>query len=397
LKLYNELSKSSEAILYMCRACKLQFPNIPMSLSYNMTNSTSTELSSINVKFEALDEKIANILTSTLTTSGNSDNNPAALRTIGKKLEALEQQIALSCHTMTAHAAARGPEHVSPKIPSYSDIANSSPAPKNSTTKANEQTMARSPNVSFEPDKCVVVHSFEHKSLAVNNIAIRQRIGTLIDNPVITFLNKYDNNDPKLIIQFDRKASVDALLAAWNPETEQCKIRCTQKPTSKPEGICFGVPTFISDEALLSGIQNSFPNCVKVIRFMTKAKRPMGTVKLVFLDSDDLLQVITDGIYLRDFCLKLSVQQANPPRPKPTQCYNCWGYGHYAIRCTSGKICRLCSETITPENDHMNCSNGPRCCNCGSEDHQASDHEQCSSFKKVLQKLQDRATHSPPA
>lgn len=253
-------------------------------------------------------------------------------------------------------------------------------------------TKPRNNRVDFDPNKCVVVHSFENKSLAFNHVAIRHSISNILDSPIIMFLKKFehDRNDPKLMIQFEKSSSVDQLLEKWNPTAETCKLRRPQRPSPRSDGICFGVPETVSEVDLLNHVKQSYPSCEKVIRFMTKTKSATSTVKLIFNEMDELRQAIDNGIYIQKLCLKLRVEKARPPRPRPLQCYQCWGYGHLASNCSSDKVCRRCSGTITSGADHKDCGNSPKCCNCGSLDHDATNHSDCPLFNKILQKLTDR-------
>ena len=246
-------------------------------------------------------------------------------------------------------------------------------------------------HVDFIPSNCVVLHNFVNKSLAVNHIAIRQSISKMLDNPVITFLNKFehDKNEPKLIIQFAKSSSASTLLTKWDSSIEKCDIRRPLKPAPMSDGICFGVPKNISDTVLLEYVKASFPSCEKVIRFLDKNQQTTGTVKRIFKESDHLHNAIEKGIYIQDLCLILRVERARAPKPRPLQCYQCWGYGHTAAKCKSDKICRQCSSKITSENDHKSCGN-KKCCNCGSLDHNATSHSDCPMYKKIMQKLTEK-------
>ena len=279
-------------------------------------------------------------------------------------------------------------------IKTFSSVVKS-PNQPDATLVSHPKTAKLRPNrVDFDPSKCVVVHSFGNKALALNHVAIRHSISNLLDNPIIMFLNRFehDKNDPKLMIQFEKSSSVDQLLEKWNPTTENCKLRRPQRPSPRMEGICFGVPENISENELLDYVKLTYPSCDKVVRFMSRNKTASGTVKFIFKEMNDLHNAIEDGIYIQQLCLKLNVERARPPKPRPLQCYNCWGYGHLASKCSSNKICRRCSEEIPPENDHKNCTNPLKCCNCGSLDHDATSHSDCPLFERVLQKLSNRET-----
>ena len=192
------------------------------------------------------------------------------------------------------------------------------------------------------------------------------------------------------MIQFEKSSSVDQLLEKWNPTTEKCKVRKPQRPSPRSDGICFGVPKNISEDELLKYVRQDYPSCERVIRFLTKSKTTTGTVKLVFKETNDLLKAIDSGIYIQQLCLKLNVERAKPPKPRPLQCYQCWGYGHVASNCSSNKVCRRCSENITADADHKDCNNPPKCCNCGSREHDATSHNDCSFYNQILKKLNSR-------
>ena len=166
---------------------------------------------------------------------------------------------------------------------------------------------------SFNPDNCVVIHNFKNKSLAVNHIAIRHSISNLLDQPVIDFINLYDKNIPKLMVQFEKSSSITEILEKWNPAKELCEIRQPQKLSFRPEGICFGVPRDISETEMLDYVKTDYPLCQKAKRFMSKTKTPTGTVKLIFENEDELSRAIKDGIYIQQLCLKLVIERAKPP------------------------------------------------------------------------------------
>ena len=65
---------------------------------------------------------------------------------------------------------------------------------------------------------------------------------------------------------------------------------------------------------MLASVKAQFHSCFQVVRFKTKQKQPMGTVKLLFNNPEDLDQAAENRIYIQNICLKLSVERA---RPKP--------------------------------------------------------------------------------
>ena len=62
-----------------------------------------------------------------------------------------------------------------------------------------------------------------------------------------------------------------------------------------------------------------------------------------------------------------------------------------AVKCTSGKICNRCSDSVTHQADHKKCDNFKKCCNCSSSEHGASEHEKCPVYIKIMQKITSRA------
>jgi hypothetical protein len=308
--------------------------------------------------------------------------NQSDLSSINSKIKLLEEQIA-KCNVYN------------PVRPTSKPSCNSKIVDPPGTAKAEHAGPSGSPSKTRKDDldtsKCVVLHSFENKSLLVNNVAIRHRISALLDDPVITFLNQYDKNDPKLFIHFEKQSSAENLLKMWKPVSEKCQIRPLKKPTFRPEGICFGVPTYITDDELLQYVQNEYSSCDKVIRFLSKDQQPLATVKLVFQDKVELDTAIENGIYLKELCLKIKVQLAHPPKPKPIQCFKCWGYSHIAAKCTAtAKTCKRCNGKISCEDDHKLCDRPIKCSNCGSGEHQASDHSKCPSYINLSRKLSSR-------
>ena len=69
-----------------------------------------------------------------------------------------------------------------------------------------------------------------------------------------------------------------------------------------------------------------------------------------------------------------------PYRPRPLQCYNCFGYGHSSKVCMRGKLCDSCSES-----EHGICQRPPTCINC-KESHRPRD-KRCKSYKKEEEAL----------
>ena len=121
---------------------------------------------------------------------------------------------------------------------------------------------------------------------------------------------------PKLMIQFAQSLSVGTLLDKWNPATKLCEIRRPQKPTPRTDGICFGVPQAKNEIDLLEHVKKSYSSCDRVIRFLTKNKTVTGTVKIIFKDMAELCDAVSNKIYIQDFCLKLVVERARPPKPR---------------------------------------------------------------------------------
>ena len=64
-----------------------------------------------------------------------------------------------------------------------------------------------------------------------------------------------------------------------------------------------------------------------------------------------------------------------PFRPRPLQCFNCFGYGHSSKVCTKEKICSYCSLR-----EHGHCDNAKLCVNCKG-DHHAAD-KSCTFYKR---------------
>jgi hypothetical protein len=81
------------------------------------------------------------------------------------------------------------------------------------------------PKYLFNPKSCGVLYDFSTKSLLYNHTAIRHSVSAQLDGAVIQYIHRYDSNDPKLIVQFQRETSADKLLQQWLPEKEGCKIR----------------------------------------------------------------------------------------------------------------------------------------------------------------------------
>ena len=66
-----------------------------------------------------------------------------------------------------------------------------------------------------------------------------------------------------------------------------------------------------------------------------------------------------------------------PFKPRPLQCFKCFGYGHASKVCERNQLCASCS--YPKEQDHL-CEPPLKCINC-KEDHSARDRN-CSAYKK---------------
>lgn len=426
-KIYAEMHKTpSDAFLYICKLCKTGNKSAIGKFSPNDTTLQEIKTMVANIEKRVNDQEVSlasldtrllgaqassfaevvkstNQISNTLTESMSTASMGPGIE---KRLSAMEQsmethmkqisQTLIDSQTIErSYASVTGNTSTGPQSVTLAESMYSS-AVEQHTRRGHNGTQttpkSRLHRVDFDPSKCVVLHTFVHKSLAINHMAIRHSISNLLDNPVITFLNKFEHdiNDPKLIIQFDKSSSVTALLEKWNPSTENCSIRLPQKSTPRSDGICFGVPKNITEAELLEHVQQSFPSCEKIIRFVSKDQKATGIVKLIFKENDELCNAIENGIYIQKLCLKLNIEKARPPKPRPLQCYQCWGYGHVASNCQSEAICRRCSTVITSEANHKDCAIQKKCCNCGSSDHDATNHNVCPKYQQILQKLISR-------
>lgn len=351
-KIYNEIS-NTDAVLYMCKLCKAKHPQLPITVSVT----------------------------------------PKLLTDIDSKIIDLQKNIRVLTEKQIEFMNQRGP--VSNPVQSYSDAVSTSTEHLNknqliSVSQPKKQLPKKSSKVPFSPERCVVLHSFSNDSLAINTVSIRQAISRIVDHPVIQFLNQYDNNDPKVIVQFEKNTSAESLMEKWNSNKEGCSIRRPNKKQAYAEGVAKGIPTSISEENLLEIFKSQFPSCIKIIRFLNKEKKPITMVKAVFKDAADLENSIHNGLYLKDYCMRIRLEKANPAKPRPIQCYNCWGFGHVAKFCKLPKACQRCSEPINTTNDHAVCDRAFKCCNCGAQDHKATDKENCPNYTQLVNKITQR-------
>ena len=107
-------------------------------------------------------------------------------------------------------------------------------------------------------------------------------------------------------------------------------------------------------------------------------KVPRSTM-IIFTFVDDYLptHVVIENINM----------PVRPYKPRPLQCFNCFGYGHASRVCTRNKICNICSEA-----EHGECSRQPLCVNC-KKGHNARD-KVCDYRNKELEAiLKSQAEH----
>ena len=129
------------------------------------------------------------------------------------------------------------------------------------------------------------------------------------------------------------------------------------------KGVVFSADVYdFTEEEIL---EMSSPNVWKVF------KVPRSTmIILTFVDEIVPSKVTFDSINVG----------VRPYRPRPLQCYNCYGYGHASQKCTREKVCDCCSQS-----DHGICSRPPQCINC-KESHRPR-YKKCKSFKKEEEAL----------
>ena len=364
-KMYAEVSKC-EAIVYMCRKCRIINPSVPLSMSpkYGKQKMDSFEgqLRTLENSIKNIQEKlVANTIPplSSIPLPSLHSSDPQALLPPNKTYK----------HTLLSGEAKlhlRG-DHPTPERPPIQ-----------------QQT----PKYPFNPKCCVVLHDFKTKSLLYNHSAIRHSVSAQLEGAVIQYIRRYDTNDPKLIVQFQRESSAEKLLQQWSADKEGCKIRQPKAHKQNLEAIARGVPKDMSEETLLEIAKEEFPSCHKVIRFM-KNQKPIPLVKFLFTASDDFDKATQGGLYVKEYCLKLQIEKAIQ-KPRVPQCYNCLGFGHVSKHCKRQKVCSHCANTITEENNHEDCNLEMKCCNCKGTNHSSRDINNCPKYNDLLKKLSDR-------
>lgn len=67
--------------------------------------------------------------------------------------------------------------------------------------------------------------------------------------------------------------------------------------------------------------------------------------------------------FLPDYLnFKFTEASVRPYKPRPSLCYNCYGYGHPSRVCDADLICGVCSQK-----EHGSCTLPARCANCGGD------------------------------
>lgn len=144
-------------------------------------------------------------------------------------------------------------------------------------------------------------------------------------------------------------------------------------------GVIKNVDLELSECEILENLQSD-GRIARVRRFGTS-----GVVKLTFSSSK-----------LPSFVLLGRVRhQVIPFRHRPIQCYNCGGFGHYAVSCNRAAACSRCAEPhpLTDFKNNKKCSSTAlKCVNCG-EAHEATSPT-CEKWKEERNIVTYAKTHA---
>jgi hypothetical protein len=159
-------------------------------------------------------------------------------------------------------------------------------------------------NVNFEPSKCLVIHDLCTAEIQnINQDVVRGVISDNFGPMIIDFVSKYkfSSNSPKFIVQFADVKNVDMVLNGWSSSFfGGSKARKTIKPTSYAAYIK-GVPLELSDEKILGDIRKHY-DCTSIYRLKSISDgKPLRTVKLNFVDQNNLDRALKDKIVFPSF------------------------------------------------------------------------------------------------
>lgn len=241
-----------------------------------------------------------------------------------------------------------------------------------------------SPPVSFQPERCVVIHDMKiHVS---KDQELRKLVSQTYKGAVIERIVRSGERSPKYIIQLTKPEMVDEVIKKWDPNNlgSSCIRRISnERKQGRTVGFAKHVPKEIEEEELKTILSKKYPgsSCKRLHR----NSKPLETVKVFFADATQLEAACSEGLWLEEYYFHVPVH-AERPKVVYTQCFHCWRFGHIAKRCQSAETCKCCSEN----HNHEECPNDTKKCrNCGLA-HHADDWDSCKVFSKYKEKCVTR-------
>jgi hypothetical protein len=158
--------------------------------------------------------------------------------------------------------------------------------------------------VDFEPSKCIVIHDLCTSEVSkINQDVVRALISDKFGPMIIDFVSKYKftSNFPKFVVQFADAKNVDVVLNGWCTSFfGGSKARKTIKPISYVAYIK-GVPLEMTDDKILDDIRKHY-SCSSIYRLKSNSDgTPLRTVKINFVDQDNLERALKDKIVFPSF------------------------------------------------------------------------------------------------
>ncbi len=153
----------------------------------------------------------------------------------------------------------------------------------------------------------------------------------------------------------------------------------------------------ISTRTNRDNIKNGIPSCTHTKR-MFKDKKPSTTIQAKLTDLTTYQELLKDG-YRAGYQVHPTSEWNFQNATKPTQCLNCYEFGHTGAKCTilDLKLCSICSST---SHRHDTCPNKDtqdniRCSNCTGNHTSLS--KECQAYKDALASFKTHTTYANDA
>ncbi len=151
----------------------------------------------------------------------------------------------------------------------------------------------------------------------------------------------------------------------------------------------------ISKHTDIEELKDNIPNCTHIRRIF-RDKIPTTTVQAKITDLNTYQDLLTNG-YRAGYQIHPTTEWNFQNSNKPTQCLNCYDFGHTGSKCTKSNL-KLCSICSSIDHRHDSCPNKIKsnsefkCSNC--EGPHSSLSKDCPAYKSALSDLKARNTYA---